>query len=94
MCISSAITTILKNTDDAPTDAQLVKLAASLNETKGRKATSAIFKHEFVAFASAYMTGTPGPCTINNTILLLNGTLPPGNLNKPKEEKVEKKMFE
>lgn len=93
MCVSSAITTILKTPNEAPSDAQLVKLASAINESKGRKATNPIFKHEFVAYASQYMSGAPGLATVNNVLLLLNGTVTPV-MEKKKEEKVEKKMFE
>ena len=93
MCISSAITTILKTPNESPTDGQLVKLAASINEGKGRKASNPIHKSEFIAFASQYMSGQIGACTINVVIQLLNGSLAPV-MNTKKEEKVEKKMFE
>jgi hypothetical protein len=78
MCMSSAIVSILDNPEEAPEDAQLVKLGNLINVEKGRKASNPLSKHEFVAFCTDYAAKSQVALpTINNVILLLNGTLVP-----------------
>lgn len=81
--LSTAITSVLKKPvgttptpTPAPTDTQIIRLAALLNENKGRKATSSIYKHEFVAYASQLLSAIPGGnVDVVSVLQLLNGTL-------------------
>lgn len=78
MCMASAITAILDNPEEMAEDAQLVKLGNLINVEKGRKASNPVSKHEFVSFCTEYMSKSQVALpTINNVILLLNGTLVP-----------------
>ena len=93
MSISSAITAILGNPEEMPTDSQLVKLGASLNESKGRKASSPIYKQEFITFATAYLEAVPNTvATMDIVIQLFNGAITP--VSKEVKDDVPKKAFE
>lgn len=89
MCISAAISAIINEPNELPTDSQMVKLSASVNESKGRKASNLILKSEFLSFASSYLAsiGSTG-ATLNTILQLLNGSLVPV---QPEEGKQEKK---
>lgn len=93
MSISSAIIAILNNIEEMPTDAQLVKLGGSLNESKGRKASSPIYKQEFITFATTYLEAVPNTvATMDVIIQLFNGSIIPATAEK--KDDVPKKAFE
>lgn len=93
MSISSAIVAILHNVEEMPTDSQLVKLGGSLNESKGRKASSPIYKQEFITFATAYLDSAPNMvATLDVIIQLFNGSISP--LSAEKVDETPKKAFE
>ena len=78
MCISSAITSILQCPDDMPSSAQLCKFGNVINVNKGRKASNNIVKAEFVTYCSEYIASCGvANGTINNILLMLNGSLVP-----------------
>ena len=76
--MANAITCILECPDDAASSAQLIKFGSTINVTKGRKASNNIGKAEFSSFCSEYVAscGVTAP-TINNIILVLNGSVLP-----------------
>lgn len=78
MCIGNGISAMLQTPEDNPSSAQLIKFGSAINVLKGRKASNNITKAEFTSYCSEYIAscGVTSP-TINNLILLLNGSILP-----------------